>query len=502
MTLVFMDGFDRYITGTSTTSYGGSTALLNYNGWGSNSGLLFSPSLNGVSGYSLEVASTVQLFRNLPSNMSHVIIGFRFKSDFVNQTYFQLRDAGAAQCTFCVENGGSVNVRSGGPTGTIIAQSAAGRLLVGSVHHIEFDITIGTSAAVAMYVDTILVASGTGNTRAGTANSYVNYLFITNAFPPTADWLIDDFYILDANGTTNNAPLQTAPRIDTAFPSSDTSVQFGFGAGQLGASKYKTASAAATSTANSIILMPVRPLINCTINSISIFGIVTNASQNLRGVIYNDSAGTPNALMSSGTTVVGVTANTVMTLPLTTPQNLVAGTTYHIGFMMSVGIGSWMYQLDFTTQWRTGTATFASGAPATAPAMSLAIGAAVWGNITNPGLNWYEVSQLMPMELPTPGQSYLTSNTVGQQDLFGFPALSGTTIYAVNPTILCNRGDAGNRTVAARLRSGATTVGGAAQTPSTVLGYMNTYLETDPIAGGAWTAANLNAMSIGYRIET
>jgi len=307
---------------------------------------------------------------------------------------------------------------------------------------------------------------------------------------------LDDLYLFDSAGTTNNAPLLNSPRIETTFPVSDSAVQFAFGAGILGSSVARVTTTAGPS-AGSLALRRFTPPVACTLNSVTIMPAATNAGANYRGVVYGDTAGAAGALLSSGTLVLGVTTGTAATLPLTTPQSLAAGTPYWIGFINDTSVI--LSQADGSVAGYRAVNTFASGAPGTAPAMTSGQPSwLLWGNLTGVAVNYDEVNN----QPPDGAQSFVFDATVGHEDQYNFGALSVTpaSVYAVAVKGYVQRSDSGAKTISLRTSGSAGSLAG--QTPATTYGWMTSVFETDPGTGAAWTGPNLNAAKSGVRVDS
>jgi hypothetical protein len=206
--------------------------------------------------------------------------------------------------------------------------------------------------------------------------------------------------------------------------------------------------------------------------------------------------------MSSGSTVVGTTAGTAVTLPLTTPQSLSAGTAYWLGFMTDTALS--LPLLDTAASAYRATATFTSGAPGTAPAMTSGTATwMIWGNLTAvSSANYYEVNQQ-----PVPGAaSYVFDATVNHEDLYNFGALSSSpaNVYAVAVKGYIQKSDAGAKTISLRMKSSTTDSGGSStgQAPATSYGWMTSIFATDPNGGIAWTGTALNAATSGFKVDS
>jgi hypothetical protein len=498
MAAIFIEGFDKY--GGVNSNSPGVIALLTVGEWTSVSALTMNL-VAGLSstGFALNMLGSGSLAKTLPANYARVISGVRVSSTFAAVAVAMgLRDGVTPQCTLTIETTGVINLRSGTSSGTILA--GGGAISANSVHYLEWDITIGASAAYQVWLDGVSLFSGTGNTRGGTANNFAN-AFYTGGAGGGAGMTIDDLYLFDSTGTTNNAVLLTSPRIETTFPTSDSAVQFAFQAGILGSNAQRVTATNAPA-AGSLVLRRFTPSVNCTLASISIVPGATSGTANYRGVAYGETAGAAGTLLSSGTQVTGVTSGTAATLPLTTPQALTAGTPYWIGFINDTSVA--LQETDAGNLGYRAANTYASGAPSTAPAMTSGQASyLLWGNLTGiTGNNWYESAQ----QPPSGALSYVFDTTVNHEDLYNFGALSVTpsNIYAVAVKGYLQRSDSGAKTASLRTKSGASDGGGSlvGQAPATTFGWVGSMFETDPQTGAAWTGSGLNAAQSGVRVDS
>jgi hypothetical protein len=494
-----MDGFDKY--GPASSHSANVSALLTAGEWNSTTGtsLSIAAPLSSL-GNSLSLTGGSAATKTLPSNYSRLIGGMRFSAGLGALSGIQFYDGATAQAGITINTAGTIAVRNGiWNSGTVLGTSASS-ISANTTHYLEWDITFGNSAAYQLWLDGVSILSGTGDTTA-TANN------TASAFAPialtTATLTIDDLYIFDTSGSTNNAVLLSSPRIETQLPNSDSSVQFSFGAAVLGNSAGRIVGTVSTA-ANQLRLRAVTPAVSCTLNSIAFLPSGTaSATVQLRPVVFSTSSGVPGTLLGSGSTVTGTTANTLKTMPLTSGVSLTAGTQYYIGFMCDIAVTNGLQQLSSTTDDLTATSTFASGAPGTAPAMSAATGTVISGNVTISGANWVSVS-------PNPTQgllSYVADATVGHEDLYGFPALvaSPSAIYAVAVKANISKSDAGSKTVSVRTSSSGNDSagsGGTAIAPATTFGWATSLFITDPNTSAAWGLSALNSALAGLKIET
>jgi hypothetical protein len=509
VSVILLEGFEKY-GGPGLTSAELSVALTQGE-WSSATSTSVMALATGLSslGYALAMTNSTQtnITKSFATNYARLIGGFRFNCALASGTPGMiLRDNATNQVSITIDAAFTISIRTGNVSGTAI-QTSTGTVASGSTHYLEFDITIGAASPYSVWLDGSLILSGTGNTRGGGLNNYANTIVFGNVTVSSATISYDDIYLFDATGTTNNAALLTSPRVETSWAMSDNSVQFGFGAALLGATQRKGTSNFSV-TSNMLYVRPFRPGLNCTLNSIEFQIGTSNAAISLRPVVYADSSGVPGTLLSAGSNVTGVTAGTNLVMSLTTPQSLVAGTQYWLGFMCDTSVTTIFQQADTSAAGRQATGvTFTSGAPSTAPTTTTGIATVLlWGNVSGTGVNWYEVTP-SPTTNPVPvaNRSYVTDTVVGHEDIFNIQPLvsAPTNAYAVAIKAFGARSDTGARTVSARLVSGGVDSGSTAVSPATTYVWIPSYFDRDPQGGGiAWTPGNINATTAGYRIDS
>jgi hypothetical protein len=240
-----------------------------------------------------------------------------------------------------------------------------------------------------------------------------------------------------------------------------------------------------------------------TLNSISIMPSGTSSGANFKPAIYADNSGSPGTLLSTGSQVTGATALTAVTMPLTTPQSLTAGTNYWIGYVTDTSLA--MQRDDnssfSTNAGYTASVTYTSAPPSTAPSMSSGQSSVqLWGNVTGMTTNYSETN-----EVPPGGDlSCVTSSTVGAEDRYSFGSLSSTpsNIAGVKVSAMLRKTDVGARTITIQLKSGSTEVTGSSQSPAVSYAYYSSYQDTDPNTSAAWTASGVNSVTAGTKITS
>lgn len=394
--------------------------------------------------------------------------------------------------------------------GAVLLGTASTAVIANTIQCLQWDITIhNTAGIVKLWLNGALVMNLTGQNTRVTGNNFFN------AYGPGActvggtpgNWFCDHlwagFYI--ASGGTDPPPLTNAI-VETSYPISDGStVNFTPGPGVLG-SLYSNTGNTNAPGANQLALRKWTPVVNCTLDSVVLWSTVNNTGAKFKPAVYADSAGAPAALLTSGPEVVGAVAS-AMTLTLTTPQTLTAGTPIWLGYITDTSIA--LAQNDTGTLGYKAANTYASGAPNPAPTMTS--GQPSWGlygNITAAAHNWAQVSDPYGNNLPLFDNSYNTDGTVNDEDLFNFAALAGTpaNIYTACVKAFTRLDSAGAHTVNLVTKSGATSGNGSntGWSPSpTTYAWIRSFFDNDPNTSAPWaSAAALNAASSGYEIAS
>lgn len=504
MAIVFIEGFDKYgpsFTGTTTfnTVPGANLALAMRGIWtvsigASGSSPFIAAPLSSNGGSLLVSAGAGQTSggnHSLPANYATAIGGFRFQATTLAAgIIMQLKDSATVQASISLDSSGHVIINNA--AGTALATSTT-TIATGAPHYLEWSIGMSATGAYTVYLDGLAILTGTGNFH-GSANNFYNTIFlgVTGASHVLQ---YDDLYVDDGSG----AALLTSPVVQTQFPSSDSSVAFAQGAYSVG---YWNATGAQSAPGVVLALRQFTcPAGGVTLNSNSIVPNVTNGTVKFKAVLYADSAGAPGALTATGTEVVGCVAATALVLPFASGQVLTAGTAYWIGYITDTSVA--IYVADTLGTGRTKANTYASGAPNPAGVTVASASWMIWGNCTAASTNSAVEAEQQPLGV-WGDFGYVVSSNVGDEDLFGFPALSGSpiSVYAVAVSGYMRDQAAGARTVTLNTKSGATDSPGsnAGFTPTTTYGWASTILLVDPSTTTAWTVAGVNAATSGYKI--
>jgi hypothetical protein len=449
-------------------------------------------------------ASNTGLYETLPANYSRVVGTMRMASTLAACCGITFFDTTNAQFSIGINTTGTVSLFSGALSGTAIATSAAS-VSANAAHVLSWDVTAGSAGAYQVWLDGVSLFSGTGNTRAGSANSYVNRMGLGSNGNGNATYddfaLIDGSQAFDATITTSNA------RIETQLPSGDVQTQFTNVGAIVNPSGANPGAYSATSNApgaNKLYLRKVTAPVAMTLNSVSGVPATTSSTANFKACAYADSGGNPSgqSLLSGGTQVTGCTAGSTLTGALSTPVSLSAGETLWVGFIGDTSIAFYEQGTNDSTG-VSATSTYTSGVPSTCPTVTTGQPSwDFWGNCTGATVNYEAVDHRV-----APGDvSSISSSTVGNEDLYSFPALSTTPSTIFFGAVLANvkRSDSGSRTIDLRVKSGTSDSAGSntVQSPALSYGWLSSFFSTDPATGVAWTASGWNAARSGVSIAS
>ena len=438
--------------------------------------------------------SFVNASRTLPSNYGRLIGGIALNPTLSNNSGVIFGDAGTNQCAVGFNSAGKLVLWNGGLGGTQIAITSTA-ITANTWHYVEWDLTFASSGSYNVYLDGVSVLSGTGNLKSN-SNAYANQVILIGN---TCNF--DDMYLFDSTGSVNNA-VRGDSRVETLFPTADASVAFTPSQGVIGA-YYSLSSSTTYMSSGQLYLRKFTAPVSGTLNSISIMPASTSSGANFKPAIYANNSGSPGTLLSTGSQVTGATALTAVTMPLTTPQSLTAGTSYWIGYVTDTAL---TMQRDDNSSFSTNagytaSVTYTSAPPSTAPSMSSGQSSLqLWGNVTGISTNYSETN-----EVPPGGDlSCVTSSTVGAEDRYSFGSLSSTpsNIAGVKVSALLRKTDSGARTVTVQLKSGSTEVAGSSQSPAASYSYFSAYQDTDPNTSAAWTASGVNSVTAGVKIAS
>lgn len=217
------DGFDYYSAGNE--------AILGGK-WDIGSGN-YSTNFGGrFGGSALWLNSTPPALKNFGSNettlfihVAHIFVPALTPGGTAVNAFVQFRDGATAQLSICFTNGGTIEIRSGGITGTLQATFAGAHPGNGIYNGFVFKVVINnTTGSVECRRDgatSNTFAATNINTRGGTSNNYANTIVLSsNASNNTA---FDDFVLWNTTPATGELSDWSGElRVETLYPNADT----------------------------------------------------------------------------------------------------------------------------------------------------------------------------------------------------------------------------------------------------------------------------------------
>lgn len=410
---------------------------------------------------------------------------------------FKVTDGTNVQCTVQFEaQTGSIKIYSGDSTGGTLLGTYPSMFILNVWNSWQGQIVVNnTTGSVTLWKDgepTTASVTLTGvNTRGSV--SIVNYS-TTGSFYASGPWAMDDLWVNNADGTapTGHPPdvraVMQYPASNTAttdFSANPSSVVYG----------QPTDTSVLSITANTLVGMPFTTAVGGTATA---FNIELNVgfTGNIIGAIYDATGvGTGPGAKLMGSSVVNNPSSGTVTLTLTGTQTLTKNTKYWL-CLLSDSTFAPKGQLSGSGATQASVA-YSGGFPANALAGTGSINAP-FAAMTISAFKWTLVNE--PQE--DGDTSYISSNTVGNEDLYNLTALpvTPTSILGVVPIVFWRKSDAGSRSGSLRLIAN-----GSSDTDEGTIGLSATYtykapfLPLDP-TGATWTTTNLNAAQIGVKV--
>lgn len=415
--------------------------------------------------------------------------------------YLQYRDGATAQCTVCFQSGGDITLRSGGPTGTVLA-TYAGAFTQDVWTHFQIRVVID-GAAGSMTIrkngqtsDTYASATNL-NTRGGTANNYANVvLYGNNTVVASNTFWIDDLLFFSGSGAAPNTWVGDVRAV--CLPAAADTAQKQFTPlTATGTVTTGTASSAVSMAQNTVRFTQFTPARSGVLAKATLtYSAAYTGSAQVALYDNTGTAGAPGALLGTSAVVVNP-ASGANDFTFTGGPTLAQGRTYYLAYNDNIASAHSITAPAAAVSYTLALA-FASGFPNPAGAVvGAGTGTQPYGLLTLSG-NVSQVSEA----LANGDTDYVFDATVNDADLYDMDDLQFTpmAIVGVVSKIYCKKSDAGTRQGQILVKSGTTQVAGA----DTVLGTTYTYLSrvdaVDPNTGAAWTTAALNAMQIGQKV--
>lgn len=212
MALLFVDGFDHYTTAEITKKWSGAV----------NATIAATSGRRGGGAYLSSWMSYIS--KTLPSTYSTLIVGAAFYSTHSgtqNVSIIELREGATTHFTLSLDTTvRKLKIYRGTTSGTLLATSNTS--LNASVwYHIEMKVVINDTTGAATIkingvTDSGLTLTNT-DTRNGGTTGLIDTIYITGGTQVSGQTYLDDFYVCDTSGSTNNDFLGDC-RIDTLYP--------------------------------------------------------------------------------------------------------------------------------------------------------------------------------------------------------------------------------------------------------------------------------------------
>jgi hypothetical protein len=405
--------------------------------------------------------------------------------------YLQLTDNVTAQCSIVFRSDGAILLTAGGPTGTVLATYTGAVTAANTWYAFEFEVAINAttgSFTVRKNGNTVADFSATALNTAPSGNAYANKLVIGSSAIAANNYNADDLFW--RSGAATGSWLGDI-RCYSRPPQADVSVQFAGAPSSINQTVNGTASnlGAAASVARAVQFVASYSGV-LTGGIVNIFAASTG---NMKFALYN---GTGTTLLATSNPLANPPLNTATPFTFPTPPAIVKGQTYYLANDQDSTINCNIANTGATPT-LSATLAYASFPPATLAGWTSGAANAPNMSVTFTGI---ANSSLVGEPQQDGVATYVFDSNPGDADLYsiaGAPSTPATVIATVIRGYM-QKSDAGTRTAAVRLKSGATTVA----TPTIVLsnsGFQWAWRMdlTDPATGAAWTPAAVNAAQIG-----
>jgi hypothetical protein len=483
----FGDGFDLYTAAADATA--------GYWDVGTVPSMTFQP--GRFTGSQAWQCGTTGIFLTKTSGVNdavhHLVVAFRQTAAITGSTlggYLQLLDGATAQCSVVFRSDGAILLTSGGPAGTALATYTGAVAANNTWYQFEIEVVINNTTGSFKVrkngnsVDDFSL--GSLNTRVS-ANSYANKLIFGVNASVSQQQFDDLFWKSDAA----SVPWMGDIRCFTRMPASDQTAVFS--RTPTGAYPLFTQNAISAVAANQGRYAPFTIGNNGSIGSVTVpFTVASTA--NFKCTIFSDNANAPGTALGSATPVSAPAIGTA-TFTFGTPVSVTAGTKYWVGVIGDAASGT-QGASSLTTVGVTSASPTYAAFPASNPTVTTGVNPICFGIGITPAVNWPFVAEAQ-QDATT---SYVYSSTVNDADFYGISSISSTpaTVIACTTRAYGQKSDAGTRTMAVQVKSGATTVA----SPTLVLsssGFQWAWRTdvTDPNTGAAWTPAAVNTVLIG-----
>lgn len=451
----------------------------------------------------LSLSNGVKSFmKTVPTPGPTIILGTRARITLsTGPWYFLFCDASAVnQMGIGIDSTGVITAYRGMTTsgsgyggGTSIGASSAGAFPSASWNYIEIKIFISaTVGTVDVLVNGVSVLALTGqNTKGSGSSSDIGQIGYKPLNGSSVTFDICHIYVSDNVGAAPQNTFLGDVRVQTVRPVSNGTVDF---TATPGNSTFMSGDVSGgTNSANVIRYVRVVAPASGTLASLVLqTGSAGTGNWNL--ALYSDVSSQPSALLGTATAAASWSSGT-NTLTVAGGPAVVSGAFYWIALISDALIG--IRNSDSGLTAFTQNQTYGSGFPNPAASLSGSGVIRVAMNVTQTA-NWENEST----NVPNTTTAYNYSTTVGDQDLFNMGPMDPTltTVFGVAVKTAVLKTDAGAKSAAVAVKSGATTNLGPSTALNLALRVLEEMHQTNPDTGIAWTPAEVNSMQVGYEV--
>jgi hypothetical protein len=440
------------------------------------------------------------------TNETTVYLSIRLKwasgsSDATKNLAVTLQDGSNNQVTVMWLGNGSISVRSGGITGTLLGASPySSQFLLNTWDSWQIAFVINSSTgSVEVRKDgsnsDAFAAITNVNTQAGSGNSTVSGFTIT---ANSSNWQIDDLWFNSASGASPTS-WPGDVRFKQMVVSSGTQSQFTPSPTQFRFGETTTSNTRSISLNTLVTTQAFTANASGTVSNI-VLSLNSGYTGNAVMGLYDNtgSGGSPGALLASTNAISNpVSGNNTFTF--SSPPAVTYNSTYYLALLSdtncvaNAGTSSTCYSLS---------QSYSSGLPNPAGASSTS-GNDIAATATIIPYNWFLVSDATEDGDAT----YVYSSTVGQQDIYGFTSgelgVTPASILGANLYVFWKKSDSGTRTGTIGINANGS--GDTAEIsnvgPSLSYTYAQKWLPTDP-TGAAWTVATLEGAKPSIKVAS
>jgi hypothetical protein len=406
-----------------------------------------------------------------------------------------LYDGATAQCTVMVRSDGAVLLTAGTNAGAVLATSPPLISAINIWYAIEVEVVISASAgsfAVRRNGNNVNDFSATGLNTQASANAYANKLQIGGVSNGVTH-MVDDLWW--RSGAAAGSWLGDL-RCYTRMPVTDSSVHFSpAGVRNVAFSGVGGNAAAANRVFYTFLTAPAdSQIVSATMTTIAAY------TGNVKCSVFADSAGSPGTVLGSAANTLANPASGVQTFTFSTPIAVTNGQKIWLGFCYDTASAGSITTGASSGGWF-GTTAYASF-PVASPTGLTA------NQLVTSSINFSGNAVLVNEAPQDGGATYVYDSTAGDADFYAIAALPSpitpfTTVGTITRAFM-QKTDAGSRTGAVQLKSGATVVASPTLSlaPGSGFQWASRLDLVDPNTGAAWAAAAVNAAQIGPLVVT